>query len=354
MTDGGSLINGRGALIAVGVPLALAAFLIDLTMPLGVAAGVFHLTALLVVCCFPLQRNDLLILAAICTILIVLGFFSSSSAGVATALVIANRSLAIAAVWGVAIVLTTFEAPWKPWQEEAPSSLSIRAARDYATGAAEELKREEIAIGRIGTTVQQLRDHDFTSSSILTFVAWLIDENRRLEDVLARSRADLRLQLVRIAEQLNLGGSARQFVGEEQESLDSRRRMREQFRILLKSADAKAIGAAKRQPYRCVQPIAPYEQGRLPPASSFRDVQCFDIASDGFSFLAVEPPSSDSLVVGLGPERDCIFLTADVSNVEKIEDAGCSYFHVNCEFRGRLAGIGQTVDTKLNPHEPSP
>lgn len=77
-------------------------FLIDIAIPLGVAAGVPYILVVLISLYIP-QRNIILYIAVLCSILTLLGYFTSPIGGEYWK-VIANRSLALFAIWSVALL----------------------------------------------------------------------------------------------------------------------------------------------------------------------------------------------------------------------------------------------------------
>jgi len=93
--------------------LAIAVFIIDLQIPLGVAGGVPYIIAILVSLWSPNSRL-VIILAIICSLLTVLGFYLSPPGGELWK-VISNRSLALLAIW----VTTILALKWKCYKEEA-------------------------------------------------------------------------------------------------------------------------------------------------------------------------------------------------------------------------------------------
>ncbi len=87
----------------ISIALGAAFLVFDLSLPLGVAGGVPYVALVLVGLWTPGQRY-VLGLAAIATALIVLGYFYSPSGGVAW-VVLANRALAVFAIWITALLI---------------------------------------------------------------------------------------------------------------------------------------------------------------------------------------------------------------------------------------------------------
>ncbi|CAH0526077.1 PAS domain S-box protein [Vibrio hippocampi] len=77
-------------------------FYVDLTIPLGVAAGVPYVTVILV-SLISQRQSTILIWATACTLLTLFGYYLSPI-GSETWKVVTNRILAIYAIWAVAIV----------------------------------------------------------------------------------------------------------------------------------------------------------------------------------------------------------------------------------------------------------
>ncbi len=88
--------------ITVSVLLAATIFALDLFLPLGVAGGVPYVALVLVGLWFPAPRA-VLVLAGVGSVLTVAGYFLSEPAGVPW-MVLVNRSLALFAIWIVAIL----------------------------------------------------------------------------------------------------------------------------------------------------------------------------------------------------------------------------------------------------------
>ena len=93
-------LNWRIGLICT--VMAAGIFLIDVaSLPLGVAAGVFYVGVVLIALWFPRWQHTFIVAGAV-SILTAVGYFMSEPAGVPW-MVIANRLLALAAIWLVAI-----------------------------------------------------------------------------------------------------------------------------------------------------------------------------------------------------------------------------------------------------------
>lgn len=82
---------------------AAAVFLFDIATPLGVAAGVLYVVLVLMGLSFA-RPGAILVLAGIATVLTVAGYFVSPAAVSDLWVVIANRTIALVAIWSVALV----------------------------------------------------------------------------------------------------------------------------------------------------------------------------------------------------------------------------------------------------------
>jgi diguanylate cyclase (GGDEF)-like protein len=83
--------------------LAAALFALDAATPVGVAGGLPYLTVVLVGLLGRMPRT-ILLLASLCTGLIIIGFYVSPSETGASSVAMLNRVLAIGAIWSTAIV----------------------------------------------------------------------------------------------------------------------------------------------------------------------------------------------------------------------------------------------------------
>lgn len=100
--DGKTGENTLNKIIASGA-IATIIFALDLAAPLGVAGGVPYVILVLFGCRFQ-ERLAVFVLAAIGSILTVLGYFFSPEGGVGW-VVLVNRSYAIIAIWATALVI---------------------------------------------------------------------------------------------------------------------------------------------------------------------------------------------------------------------------------------------------------
>lgn len=84
------------------------------------------------------------------------------------------------------------------------------------------------------------------------------------------------------------------------------------------------------------QQVAPYHGGSLPGRASFREVECQDISSTGFSFLSTQLPDFDSLVVALGVPPRLTYLQAQIVNRFPIADSAAPLYRIGCRFAGQV------------------
>jgi PAS domain S-box-containing protein len=118
-------LRGKGVLVIVTIIAAV--FLIDLSMPLGFAAGVLYIVAILA----SYRLHDtriMLVTATLCSILVVVGYYASSE-GTEFQVVIVNRLLAILTIWGAAWLSLASE---DAWQRLLTSELRARVIVDNA------------------------------------------------------------------------------------------------------------------------------------------------------------------------------------------------------------------------------
>jgi diguanylate cyclase (GGDEF)-like protein len=88
------------------------------------------------------------------------------------------------------------------------------------------------------------------------------------------------------------------------------------------------------------QSVAPYVKGEFPRPEAFRDVQCRDLTSKGFSFWHPTPPDFCSLVVALGRNGDVKYLLAEVTHTDMVRRGDKTAYVVGCRFTGRIDPSG--------------
>jgi hypothetical protein len=95
--------------------------------------------------------------------------------------------------------------------------------------------------------------------------------------------------------------------------------------------------AHTRHPFLTQQKIAPFFGDSLPGARDVRQVQCLDISSGGFSYIAEAPPNYQRLVVAFGDRPNLTCMTAEVVQVCEVDFNGHSMYRVGCQFTARLS-----------------
>jgi hypothetical protein len=91
----------------------------------------------------------------------------------------------------------------------------------------------------------------------------------------------------------------------------------------------------RRRTFSCLQWLAPYHDGKLPEVEEFSRVQCVDLSSSGFSFLADESAQFEYIVVGLG-NPPTLFLSAEVVRRTIVPYEGQNRLRIGCRFVARL------------------
>jgi PilZ domain len=94
-----------------------------------------------------------------------------------------------------------------------------------------------------------------------------------------------------------------------------------------------------RFPFRAVQRIAPYSQGKMPPATAFSSVECHDLSCGGLSYYLNQPPIANDIVVALTIRGEVKYLSAQiVRTIATLTAEGLTYL-VGCRFVGRLDAV---------------
>jgi hypothetical protein len=96
----------------------------------------------------------------------------------------------------------------------------------------------------------------------------------------------------------------------------------------------------RRQRYPRWQFIAPLLNDELPAADDFEQFLCYDLSESGFSYLALEPPPSQRLVVALG-DASYIYLSAAVVHHRPFDSPAGPRLLVGCRFLSRLVASGR-------------
>ena len=95
-------LPSSGLIVAASAGIAIGIFILDLSLPPGVAGGVPYV-ALVLVSLYAPWRHYSFILAAVATVLTILGFLLSPPAGIPW-MAVANRLLALFAIWATALL----------------------------------------------------------------------------------------------------------------------------------------------------------------------------------------------------------------------------------------------------------
>ncbi len=96
------LENFQALFIVATLFLAAAIFVVDVMLPMGIEVWLFYV-ALVLLCLWSPHRHYALVLAAACTVLIILGFLYCP-AGISPEVAFFNRSLGVVAIWVTAIL----------------------------------------------------------------------------------------------------------------------------------------------------------------------------------------------------------------------------------------------------------
>jgi PAS domain S-box-containing protein len=92
-----------------------------------------------------------------------------------------------------------------------------------------------------------------------------------------------------------------------------------------------------RRAFPYIQVVAPFDDGKLPERTLFREVRCRDISPTGFSYLTPVAPDYKRLVVAFGAPPALMYLAAEVVHVSPFVFNGCNVFVVGCRYMGRLS-----------------
>lgn len=94
---------------------------------------------------------------------------------------------------------------------------------------------------------------------------------------------------------------------------------------------------AVRRPFTEQQRVAAYDgSGVLPDESAFREVRCHDLSAGGISFLCVDPPDCQTVVVQLGKGAEVRYMIARVAHIAAVGESADAQFRVGCSFVERL------------------
>jgi hypothetical protein len=101
--------------------------------------------------------------------------------------------------------------------------------------------------------------------------------------------------------------------------------------------------AADRRAYSCRQWVAFYDDGDADHERTFREVECHDLSTGGFSFLTPDVPEADRLCVRLGAPEKFVYLTAQMIHCLPVDTDGGPGFIIGCRFLGRSSEVAPPV-----------
>jgi hypothetical protein len=100
--------------------------------------------------------------------------------------------------------------------------------------------------------------------------------------------------------------------------------------------------STERHAFACRQWIALYDGDDFD-GEPFREVDCQDLSTGGFSFLVPEIPEGERLCVRLGAPGNFVYLTAQMVSCQPIDTDGGPGFLIGCRFIGRTSDVGAAV-----------
>lgn len=100
--------EARPAVLILGALLTLAIFVVDLSLPLGIAGGTPYIAPVLLAVWLP-DRRLIVAVAAACSLLVAAGLWMSPP-GAAWSIALTNRVLAVGAIWTVAVLSVRWKA----------------------------------------------------------------------------------------------------------------------------------------------------------------------------------------------------------------------------------------------------
>ena len=103
----------------------------------------------------------------------------------------------------------------------------------------------------------------------------------------------------------------------------------------------------KRRDYRYVEKIAPFVNGAVPQREAFFSVQCCDLSSKGFAFVAASKPNCDMMAAKIEGYDNDVYLVARVVHVRRVAGFRREY-KVGCEFLGRSDPMGYEALASLS------
>ena len=92
---------------------------------------------------------------------------------------------------------------------------------------------------------------------------------------------------------------------------------------------------SERHSFACRQWIAEVDGDGTPHDHSFREVECCDLSTGGFSFMVRDLPEAEKLCIRLGAPENYVFLSASAVSCLPIDGDGGPAFLIGCRFTGR-------------------
>jgi hypothetical protein len=92
---------------------------------------------------------------------------------------------------------------------------------------------------------------------------------------------------------------------------------------------------SERHAFHCRQWIALYDGEQQPDERTFREVDCCDFSTGGFSFLVPQLPRADRLCVRLGGPGAYVFMNALIVHCMPVDTDGAPGFMIGCRFTTR-------------------
>jgi hypothetical protein len=91
-----------------------------------------------------------------------------------------------------------------------------------------------------------------------------------------------------------------------------------------------------RRPFPYMQCLAPIYDGQTPSVEMFREVQCRDLSTTGFSYQSAEIPTYRQVLVAFGKQGHLICMVAEIVHVTLVNDNGTELFLIGCKYTGRV------------------
>ena len=101
--------------------------------------------------------------------------------------------------------------------------------------------------------------------------------------------------------------------------------------------------SVERHTFACRQWIAVYDADDADQERTFREVDCQDLSTGGFSFLVPEIPEGEQLCVRLGAPGKFVYLNGQMVSCRPIDTDGAPGFLIGCRFTGRTVDAGLPI-----------